>query len=400
MAFKKRKLGYWLLGILVFLIVVRLALPYIVKWYLNNKVLNQLEDYNGHVDDVDLSLWRGAYQIQDVEIVKIGSEIEEPFVKVKELDLSIQWKSLFKGSIVGEIVIYKAVVNFAFSKDENKQQTGTEEDWTQLVKDLLPISINRFAIEDSNIELVNLLSATNTDISLADLELEITNIQNTVSASDPALPSDVTAFANMPGYGGNLNLTARAMLLKQIPDFDYNLKFEKAQLTKFNDLAEHFTGMTFEKGNISVYSEMAMKDGEFEGYVKPLIEDMLIFSWKEENRKVGAWFKEFFSEGIKEIFENHRKQQLATKIPLSGNLGDVKTEVWTTIVNVLRNAYIQAFQYQLDDSVEYENIDAEPETKAEKREERKEERQEAREERKEERQEKREERQEERQDNN
>ncbi len=390
MAFKKRKVGYWLLGILVFLIALRIALPSIVKWYLNNKVLNQLEDYKGHVDDVDLSLWRGAYQIQEVNIVKIGSEIEEPFVKIRELDLSVQWKALFKGHIVGEVVVYNATVNFAFSKDESKSQTGTEEDWTQLVKDLLPISINRFAVKNSNVELINLLAATNTNISLAELNLEITNIQNTVSADDPALPSDIKVSANMPGYGGQLTVDAKAMLLQQVPDFDYNLTFEKANLTKFNKIAEHFTGMTFEEGKISVYSEMAMKKGKFEGYVKPLIQDMLIFSWKEENRKVGQWFKEFFSEGIKEIFENHRKQQLATKIPLNGDLGTVNTEIWTTIINVLRNAYIQAFQYQLDDSVEYEAVGNAPKTKEEKREERKE----ARQQRKEEREEKREERQE------
>lgn len=386
MAFKKRKVGYWLLGILAVLIVIRIALPFVVKWYLNNKVLNQLEDYRGHIDDVDLSLWRGAYQIQEVTIVKIGSEIEEPFVEIKELDLSVQWKALWKGSIVGEIVVYNATVNFAFSKDKNKQQTGTEEDWTQLVKDLLPIKINRFAIKDSQVELVNLFSATNTDISLADLELEITNIQNTVSSSDPALPSTVEAYANMPGYGGKLSLDAKAMLLQQVPDFDYNIKFEKANLTKFNDLAEHFTGMTFEQGDISVYSEMAMKEGKFEGYIKPLIQDMLIFSWKEENRKVGQWFKEFFSEGIKEIFENHKKQQLATKIPLSGDLGEVNTSIWTTIINALKNAYIEAFQYQLDNSVEYEEVGMEELSPKEKRQERKEKRQEAREERKKKRQ--------------
>lgn len=386
MAFKKRKVGYWLLGILAVLIVIRIALPFVVKWYLNNKVLNQLEDYRGHIDDVDLSLWRGAYQIQEVTIVKIGSEIEEPFVTIKELDLSVQWKALWKGSIVGEVVVYNATVNFAFSEEKDKQQTGTEEDWTQLVKDLLPIKINRFAVKDSQVELVNLFSATNTDISLADLELEITNIQNTVSSSDPALPSKVEAYANMPGYGGKLSLDAKAMLLQQVPDFDYNIKFEKAKLTKFNDLAEHFTGMTFEQGDISVYSEMAMKEGKFEGYVKPLIQDMLIFSWKEDNRKVGQWFKEFFSEGIKEIFENHKKQQLATKIPLSGDLGEVNTSIWTTIINALKNAYIEAFQYQLDNSVEYEEVGSEELTPKEKRQERKEKRQEAREERKQKRQ--------------
>ncbi|HMQ64187.1 MAG TPA: hypothetical protein PKE06_26120, partial [Flavilitoribacter sp.] len=125
----KKKLYRWLLIGVIALVAVRLALPYAVKWYLNNQVLNHMEAYRGHVDDVDLSLWRGAYTIQGLKIVKIGTRLEAPFVDVEEMDLSVQWKALFDGAIVGEVECRHPSVHFAFSDSEEASQTGTEEDW-------------------------------------------------------------------------------------------------------------------------------------------------------------------------------------------------------------------------------------------------------------------------------
>lgn len=57
-----RRAGYTLIVIAVVLVLVRLALPYGLLWYVN-RTLDKLPDYHGHVADSDLSLWRGAYQI-------------------------------------------------------------------------------------------------------------------------------------------------------------------------------------------------------------------------------------------------------------------------------------------------------------------------------------------------
>lgn len=49
-------------GILVLLVALSIALPYLVRNYLNDKLAN-MGDYRGQVTDVDLALWRGAYRI-------------------------------------------------------------------------------------------------------------------------------------------------------------------------------------------------------------------------------------------------------------------------------------------------------------------------------------------------
>ncbi len=360
MTHKRRKALYIFLGILVLLIAIRIALSPVVKWYLNTKVLADMGEYTGRVYDVDIALIRGAYAIDSLVIEKVSGEVQEPFVVLPRTDLSVEWKSLFDGAIVGEIETTNPVINFAFSSDSTQSQTGTETDWTEVVKDMMPIRINRVAVNNGRIKLVGLDEASKTDLSLKAFNLEMTNLQNVLNG-DEVLPSDIIASAEAPDYSGRFHMTAQANVLRQIPNFDYNAKFEGIDMTSLNPMVKHYSGMDFEKGVLNVYSEMAMRDGTYEGYFKPLAEDMTIFRLDEDDpkgdkRSVGEFIKELFVEGASEIVENQRKQLFATRVPISGTIENSRTDVWTTIISLFTNAYIKAFQSQLDDRVDYQDV--------------------------------------------
>ena len=66
---KRNRVRNIIIGIVALLIIIRLILPYFVLKYVNNKLAN-LEDYYGHLEDIDLSLYRGAYIIKDLKILK------------------------------------------------------------------------------------------------------------------------------------------------------------------------------------------------------------------------------------------------------------------------------------------------------------------------------------------
>ncbi|AQG79947.1 DUF748 domain-containing protein [Spirosoma montaniterrae] len=386
-----------LIALVVLLVVARLLLPYFVLRYVN-KTLADMGSYTGHVEDIDIQLLRGAYQIDDLRIRKINGKIKEPFLYMPKTDLSVEWASLFKGELVSEVEAYKPELNFAFSEDEASSQTGAEVDWTAYLKKLLPISINRFAVINGRIDLTSLVTQPRADLSLQNFNAELRNIRN-VDDKANKLPSPVRATADAPGYGGKLDFSANMNLLKVMPDFDYNLRFTDVQLPKINNLAREYANIDFEKGTVSIYSEMAMYDGRFNGYIKPLTKDMKIFKLNErENRSVGKFFTELLAQAGTTLLTNPRQDQVATRIPLSGTTENVTTAVWPTIFGLLRNAYIEAFKGQLDNNITFgdalksvkDNLkEARAENKAErkeKREERKAERKAKREERKRERQ--------------
>src|SRR6187402_3726929 len=97
----KRKTVIVLLAVVVLLVGARLALPYLVEDYVNDR-LAALDSYDGHVGDIDIHLWRGAYSIDGVEIVKTGASRPIPFFRTDRLNLSVEWRSLLHGSIVAE----------------------------------------------------------------------------------------------------------------------------------------------------------------------------------------------------------------------------------------------------------------------------------------------------------
>ncbi|MBO0948834.1 DUF748 domain-containing protein [Fibrella forsythiae] len=372
-----------LIAIVALLVVARLLLPYFVLRYVN-KTLADMGEYTGHVDDIDISLLRGAYQIKTLTIRKINGKVKEPFVSIPRSDLSVEWKSILKGKLVGEVECYEPELNFSFSTNESTRQTGEGADWTQVVKDLLPIQINRFAVVNGRVNLLKLFAASKADLSLQKVDGELRNIRN-VEEKSGSLPSPVWLTGDVPGYGGSMRFDANMYLLKDIPDFNYNLKFTDLQLVKLNPIARPYANVDFDKGTMSVFSEMAMDDGKLNGYLKPLTKDMTIFKLKEpgEHRTIGRFFTELLAQGATEVLENRKRDQVATRVPLTGTVDDIKTPVWPTIFGVLRNAYVQAFEQKFDNDITFTDaLQSFKEDFKEKRADRKAERKEKRAERK------------------
>ena len=166
-----------LIAVVVLLVIIRLLLPYIVLRYVN-KTLADMSGYTGHVDDIDIPLIRGAYQLDDLRIRKVNGKIKEPFLYIPKTDLSVEWKSLFKGKLVSEVECYQPEINFAFSENEASNQTGAEVDWTAYLKKLLPININRFAVINGKVNLTSLITQPRADLSLQKFQAEIRNIRN------------------------------------------------------------------------------------------------------------------------------------------------------------------------------------------------------------------------------
>ncbi len=101
-------------------------------------------------------------------------------------------------------------------------------------------------------------------------------------------------------------------------------------------------GVDASQGTFSVFPEMQVEHGKIQGYIKPILKHLEIARWKEakENPLKVLW--ETIVAGVAEILKNQPKDQIATRIPLSGDIGNPDAGFFATIGNLLRNAYIQA----------------------------------------------------------
>ncbi|UII30280.1 DUF748 domain-containing protein [Fulvivirga ulvae] len=344
-----------ILIVLVVLIGVRIYLPFWVTDYVN-KVLDDVPGYSGSIEDVDLHLYRGAYKIHKLKMVKTGEDIPVPFLDINSIDLSVQWKALFEGRLVGEVVLHRPVVNFvlAISDTTKAEQAGGEADWTRPIKELMPLEINKFSTIDGKLTYRDYTASPQVSLSLDSLQIEAGNLKNVEDENNP-LPSPITAQAVSLG-GGKLNLNANANLLKQIPDFDLNMNYEGVYLPALNDFTKAYAKLDFERGTFNVYSEMAVADGFLTGYIKPVLTDIKLIDFSEDKKKPLQLVWEAISGFILEIFENQPKDQFATRVPMEGNLNQVKSGIWPTIGNIFKNAFIQAFKKKTDDSVSFDDL--------------------------------------------
>src|SRR6185503_20433903 len=56
------------------------------------------------------------------------------------------------------------------------------------------------------------------------------------------------------------------------------------------------------------------------------------------------------------ILENREEEQVATQIPLKGEITDPDVDVLTTLVNLLRNAFVAAFSHSLEGSINLRDV--------------------------------------------
>jgi len=171
----RSKLFWFLITLATVLVAVRVMLPFWVRDYVN-RTLSELKDYRGHVEEVDLALWRGAYKIREIKIVKTSGDVPVPFFSAPLIDLSVEWAALFQGAFVGEINFVKPELNFVHGPSEEDTQVGLEEPWTQKAKELFPLKINRFTVDDGEIHFRDFHKSPRVDVVFDRFRLVATNL--------------------------------------------------------------------------------------------------------------------------------------------------------------------------------------------------------------------------------
>ena len=337
--------------LIVLLVALRVALPYIVKNYVN-RVLAEIPGYYGQVEDIDLSLITGAYTIHRLYLNKVDARSQIPFLDFEKTNISLEWRALLKGRVVSEIEMTRPTLIYVF---EDQQKPGGQDpdmdDWTMALTDLVPIDIDKLEIHGGKMAFVQLSADPNIDLHLDQIELYATNLRN-VLRQEARLPSNLYVTAVGVG-GGQMELQGQMDLIKRIPDLDLALSLEHTDARALNDFTQHYTGLDFDKGIFNLYSELVIADGYLMGSLKPILKDVK-FIGKEDSFLETLW--EGFVGFFKFILKNHKENTLATKIPLEGNLNEVKGNTWTAVTNIFNNAWIEAFMGMVDQPIDVQQV--------------------------------------------
>jgi hypothetical protein len=202
----------------------------------------------------------------------------------------------------------------------------------------VPVRIDRVRIEDGRVGLVSWAKDRRFRVYVDDTDFTVTNISSGFR-NGPAKAILTGKFMGSGALSGHATFRDD----KKGPDFSITAQLEGASLPSINELLRAYGKFDVVSGTFSVYSEVKVRNGRIDGYVKPLFKDVKVYSRKQDKKKpVLKRLYEKIVGGLSHVLENKPREQVATVADISGTIEDPDTGAWPIIVRLVSNAFVRA----------------------------------------------------------
>lgn len=170
------------------------------------------------------------------------------------------------------------------------------------------------------------------------------------------LAMKLEGFSNAPGAGtAELSMTGRFMGHGKLsvrgvfhpasttPDFQLAAKIVKTQLPSLNDLLRAHTAVDVEGGMFALFSEITVRKGRMDGYIKPLFKDVDVYDpAQDKDQGVFQQVYEGMVGGLADLLKNQPRDEVATETDVSGPLADPRMSTWDVVIHLIKNAFYEA----------------------------------------------------------
>jgi hypothetical protein len=202
----------------------------------------------------------------------------------------------------------------------------------------LELRVDRIDVVRSTVGFVNRTTNPSYRVFISDATATLTNLSS--------VPSGETAVANVRGkFMGSGPASAGFKLLpaRPGPDFDVAVQIDDTELTTMNDLLRAHGKFDVVAGHFSLYTELAARNRQISGYAKPLFQDMEVYNAAQDrNKSVMRKAYEAVVGGVSKVLQNRPRDEVATRVEISGRLDNPNTSLIATAVGLVENAFFKA----------------------------------------------------------
>jgi hypothetical protein len=143
--------------------------------------------------------------------------------------------------------------------------------------------------------------------------------------------------------GGATEFTGGFLASAKPVDFDVRLKVDVPRLSDLNPLLLESTGVDVARGRLSLYTELAVKEGRVEGYIKPLFSGLKISDRRKDAGKPLAKRVELhLLQFLAFVLKNQATQQVAAVVRISGSTIDPQADEWEVLRRLIANGFARA----------------------------------------------------------
>lgn len=197
--------------------------------------------------------------------------------------------------------------------------------------------VDRLSMQGGEIGFVNRATDPDYRVYIGDTRLTIEHLTN----QQAERPATVRLAGQFMG-SGRTQADATFRPAKTAPALDLSVRIENTDLRAMNDLLRAHGKVDVADGRFFLYSELAVKDREIRGYVKPFFRNVDVYDSQQDREKsLGRKLYEGAVGALSGLLENPR-EEVATKADVFGRIEDPDTSTWQIIVRIVRNAFFRA----------------------------------------------------------
>ena len=201
----------------------------------------------------------------------------------------------------------------------------------------LRLRIDHGKIENCEFGIVNQAASPSYRMFISGTDIELENWSNRLSEG--------TATVTLKGLfmgSGATQITGAFRPETKSPDFDLHVKLLKTPAKSLNPALRAHGGTDVVAGVVSVFSEMKVKHGQVDGYLKPLFKDVTAYD-PEQDKDKGLLTKIFEKtiDVVSTVLQNSRGE-VATKADVAGPVENPQASTWELVGTLFSNAFFDA----------------------------------------------------------
>lgn len=320
-----------------------------------DKELDSLSGYRGKVAEVRLHLLRRSVSLQGIRIEKQDPKGKyDPFLNAKSLDIHVSLRHLIRREMLAALRLNEPSVYLTTEPAPNPAKPSSSPQQVQAkvskeLRDQLPFKISSLKIRDGEIHYVDATKPPITDLRATHVNASVDNLTNSRKLSNTLFATfDVNALMM---DSGKTHLSGTFNPLKEPPEFKLNVSVKSLDISKLDPLLAQQKNVHVKKGNLDLAAEVATKDNNVVGYIKPVVTDLQVSDLKQDMKKgAGHALKEQALNLAANVAKSHKHDEQAAQIPFQGKLDQPKVSVGAAINSTLRNIFVQALTPNLEHS--------------------------------------------------
>jgi hypothetical protein len=224
------------------------------------------------------------------------------------------------------------------AKEDERIDKVTRAATTVKQKPATRITIEKARMVDSEIGMVDQAADPDYRVYLKKARLDLTDFSNE--------KSERRGTAKLQGVfmgSGPTVLDASFAPASKQADFALDLKMNDVDLPALNDMLRAKGGFDVKRGTFSLFTEVKVRDGRVDGYVKPLFANMDVYDRdQDKNKNVFRQVYEGVVGGVSTLLENRPRDEVATVADISGPVENPNSSTLDIVLGLLRNAFIKA----------------------------------------------------------